>query len=130
MQNPNNLAILTPDDVDLQIVSDLPKKMYEGLIVEYAIGIPFLGKQRWISEIKNIVEKTSFVDDQRVGPYAFWHHLHEIKATKKGVLFRDTVHYTLPYGPLGAIAHRLYVRGQLESIFDFREKAMKAHFSA
>jgi hypothetical protein len=33
---------------------------------------------------------------------------------------RDTVRYALPFGPLGAGAHRLLVARELRRIFDFR----------
>ena len=33
---------------------------------------------------------------------------------------RDTVRYALPLGPLGEIAHRLFVARDLERIFDYR----------
>jgi hypothetical protein len=41
----------------------------------------------------------------------------------------DRVHYSLPFGPLGAIAHRLYVKKQLQYIFDYRRQAMVEVFS-
>jgi hypothetical protein len=37
---------------------------------------------------------------------------------------RDTVRYALPFGPLGAAAHRLLVRRDLEAIFDYRGAAV------
>ena len=40
----------------------------------------------------------------------------------------DIVHYGLPFGPLGRFAHFLFVRRQLERIFDFRESYLAEHF--
>jgi len=37
---------------------------------------------------------------------------------------RDTVHYALPYGPLGEIARRLFVARDLAAIFDYRAKRL------
>ena len=36
---------------------------------------------------------------------------------------RDRVRYAMPYGPLGALAHPLFVRRDLERIFDYRAEA-------
>ena len=33
---------------------------------------------------------------------------------------RDTVRYALPFGPLGTVAHRLFVKRDVERIFDYR----------
>ena len=47
-----------------------------------------------------------------------------------GVFVDDVVEYELPFGPLGAIAHALFVRRQLRQIFDYRELAVERAFSA
>lgn len=107
------------------IVSDVPDTMRSGLLIEYAIRIPFLGRQRWLTEIKHVVDGRSFVDEQRVGPYRLWYHYHEIAPAEEGVRFRDHVTYAMPFGPLGELVHRLHVSGELRRIFDFRERAMR-----
>jgi len=62
-----------------------------------------------------------FVDSQLRGPYALWHHTHEFAPAGEGAtLMRDTVRYALPCGPLGELAYRLFVRRDLNEIFDFR----------
>ena len=107
---PENLNRITPPELDFEIITDLPDEMLNGLIIEYRIGIPLLGKQGWLTEIKHIRPQHSFVDEQRVGPYQLWYHYHEITEVEDGVRFIDRVHYALPFGPLGALAHILYVR--------------------
>lgn len=129
ISRPENLNEITPDDMHFQIVSDVPERMRDGLIIEYRIGIPLLGKQVWLSELKHIRERHSFVDEQRVGPYQLWYHYHEITETTEGIRFIDRVHYALPFGPFGGIAHQLYVRGQLRHIFDYRKTAMEKIFT-
>lgn len=128
MNSPRNLEALTPDDLSFEILTGLPETMYNGLLVEYAIGIPLLGKTRWVTELKHIREKHSFVDEQRLGPYAFWYHYHEICEVVGGVCFRDRVSYQLPLGPLGRLAHWLWVRRTLERIFEFRAEALDRFF--
>ena len=129
ISSPKNLDLITPDDMVFEIVSDLPEKMQEGLLVEYRVGIPILGKQTWLSELKHIRERQSFVDEQLVGPYKLWLHYHEISKVVDGVRFVDHVNYIMPFGPLGAIARAIYVKRQLKRIFDYRAEAMIQHFT-
>ncbi len=124
IRKPENLNRITPPDMDFEILSDLPDVMYDGLLIEYRVGIPLLGKQSWLSEIKHLREKHSFIDQQLAGPYKLWHHYHAITPHPQGVRFVDQLHYQLPYGVFGSLAHSLYVRNKLKSIFDFRETAM------
>jgi ligand-binding SRPBCC domain-containing protein len=127
---PANLDRITPPDMPFEIITELPETMYEGLLIEYRVGIPLLGKQRWLTELKHIREGHSFVDEQRIGPYKFWYHYHEMTEVEDGVRFVDRVNYVLPFGPVGGLAHPLFVRGQLKKVFDFRRKAMEEHLGS
>ena len=53
IRSPANLNKITPPDMTFTIISDVPDQMYEGLIIQYKIGIPFIGDQM-VSEIKHI----------------------------------------------------------------------------
>lgn len=125
IRSPENLDRITPDDMSFEIVSPLPETMYNGLLIEYRVGIPFLGKQTWLTELKHIRERHSFVDEQRIGPYKLWYHYHEIAEADGGVRFTDRVNYVMPFGPFGEIARILYVKNQLNAIFDYRHEAME-----
>ena len=127
--SPKNLDLITPDDMVFEIVSDPPEEMHEGLLVEYRVGIPVLGKQTWLSELKHIRDRHSFVDEQLVGPYKLWLHYHEITKVEDGVLFVDYVNYIMPFGPFGAITHAIYVKRQINRIFNYRTEAMIRHFT-
>lgn len=122
---PANLDAITPDDLRFSIHSDVPERMHDGLLIEYRIHIPWLGKQRWLTEIKHLRERHSFVDEQRIGPYRLWYHYHQIRPHPEGVHFLDRVTYALPFGPLGTIAHGLFVRRTLDRIFDFRAERLR-----
>lgn len=127
IRSPQNLDLITPDDMAFEIVSDLPEQMYNGLLIEYLVGIPLIGKQSWLTELKHIRERHSFVDEQLIGPYKLWYHYHEITEVEGGVRFVDQVNYVMPFGPFGAIARAVYVKNELNRVFDFREKAMIRH---
>lgn len=124
LQNPANLDRITPADLRFRIVNPIPAIMVNGLIVEYRITLPLLGTHTWVTEIKHIREGRSFVDEQRLGPYRFWYHYHEIRPEKDGARLIDKVFYQPPFGLLGRVLHRLYIRRTLERIFDYRRERL------
>ncbi|MGC6424273.1 MAG: SRPBCC family protein [Lentimonas sp.] len=124
ISSPRNLDAITPEDLSFEIVTEVPDKMYNGLLIEYRVGIQFLGKQTWLTELKHIKEQHSFVDEQRIGPYKIWYHYHEITEVAEGIRFIDRVNYVLPFGPFGAIAHAMFVKRQLQTIFNYRQEAL------
>jgi len=127
--SPANLAAITPAELDFKIISlHHGEKMYPGQIVEYTVK-PILGiSVYWMTEITHVEDKKFFIDNQRYGPYSMWHHQHHFKETEKGVEMTDIIHYKLPLGFLGDIANTLFVKDQLEKIFDFRFKKAEELF--
>lgn len=98
------------------------------MIITYKIS-PFLGiTMNWMTEITHIADKQYFVDEQRFGPYALWHHQHHFKEIKGGVQMTDLVHYAIPYGVIGRIANSLFVGKQVQHIFAYRERAIEEIF--
>lgn len=126
---PANLNLLTPPELQFEFRSELPATMTDGLLLLYQIRIPLFGRHRWLTEIKHLRPGASFVDEQRLGPYRFWYHYHEVAADPEGgSLMLDRVSYQLPFGPLGNLVDRLLVRGMLERIFDFRTDKLRELF--
>jgi len=102
--------------------------MYPGLIISYTVK-PLLGiKMIWVTEITHVEDMKYFVDEQRIGPYSMWHHEHFIEPSGDGVLMTDIVSYSPPFGFLGALANRIFIGKQLESIFRYRENKLKELF--
>ncbi len=104
------------------------ERMHEGQIISYRIRLAPLIHVTWVTEIKAVEEGRSFIDEQRFGPYKFWHHRHSFEAVPDGVKVGDIVHYMMPFGPLGEVVHTLFARRKLEAIFDYRAKAMGRRF--
>ena len=129
ISSPENLAVITPDYMQFKITNELPKKtMYTGQIITYKVS-PVLGiPLNWCTEITHVEQQHYFVDEQRSGPYAMWHHEHHLEDTKNGILMTDIVHYKLPLGWLGELAHRLFVKKQLASIFNYRAEKIETYF--
>jgi ligand-binding SRPBCC domain-containing protein len=100
------------------------------MIIHYAINLFPVIKTEWVTEITQIKEKEYFVDEQIKGPYKIWHHQHFIEPSYRGTLMRDIVSYEPPMGFIGGIANKVYIGNKLESIFDFRTKAVLKHFES
>ncbi len=128
--SPVNLKEITPDYMGFDITSGFGEgdKMYPGMIITYKVkpvaGIPL----NWMTEITHIEDKKYFVDEQRFGPYSLWHHQHWFKEIEGGVEMQDKINYKLPLGFLGDIANSLFVKKQLQGIFDYRYKKLEEVF--
>jgi ligand-binding SRPBCC domain-containing protein len=126
--NPGNLPKITPPWLNLKITSDLPDKMYEGMIITYKV-YPFAGiPLNWITEITQVKEKNFFVDEQRFGPYKFWHHQHHFREVEDSIEMEDIVSYSLPADPLSRPINSLFVGKKVKEIFEFRQQVLKKLF--
>ncbi|BDD06406.1 SRPBCC family protein [Aureibacter tunicatorum] len=130
ISNPQNLKVITPDYMGFDITSkNLGNEMYAGMIISYIVK-PVLGiPTQWVTEITQIKDKSFFIDEQRIGPYAMWHHQHHIEEQEGGVLMTDLISYQPPLGVLGAVANSLFIRNKLNEIFDYRFKAVEKYFA-
>tara|TARA_X000000950_G_C13745356_1_gene590277 strand:- start:437 stop:904 length:468 start_codon:yes stop_codon:yes gene_type:complete len=127
--SPKNLKKITPDYMLFNITSDNQEKMYPGMIISYHVA-PILGiKLNWVTEITHVVENKFFVDEQRVGPYALWHHQHFFEVEEDRVKMTDIVTYKPPFGYIGRIANTLFIRKQIQAIFQYRKIKMDQLFN-
>jgi ligand-binding SRPBCC domain-containing protein len=128
--DPRNLLKITPPELRFEVLTpDLPQKVREGMMIAYRVR-PLLGvPMTWLTEITLVEEGVRFIDEQRVGPYAVWHHEHEFHELGDGrIEMEDRVTYVLPFGPLGDLVHVPLVKPQLERIFAYREKVVREVF--
>jgi ligand-binding SRPBCC domain-containing protein len=128
--SPANLDAITPPDLGFKITSPLPARMFEGQIITYRVKVAPLVWLPWVTEIKSVDPGRSFIDEQRFGPYQFWHHRHHFEEKGDSVLMTDLVHYALPMGPFGSIAHALWVRRKIEWIFRYRKTWLSERWPA
>lgn len=129
VSNPANLKEITPAHMGFKVLSNSGSSvMYAGMIITYIVK-PLLGiPLKWVTEITQVKEKEYFVDEQRMGPYKMWHHQHKLEAIEGGVLMTDIVTYIPPFGFIGAIANSLFIKKQLQGIFNFRIHAVNQKF--
>ena len=124
-----NLEDITPPWLGFRVVTPEPITMAPGTLIAYRLrlhGAPI----RWLTRIEVWEPGRRFVDVQVSGPYALWHHLHEFAPDGDGgTVMRDTVRYGLPFGPFGALAHAVFVRREVEAIFDFRREAVRSRIA-
>jgi ligand-binding SRPBCC domain-containing protein len=126
--NPANLATITPPGMGFIITSPVPEKMYPGMFITYIVK-PLAGfPMQWVTEITGIRENEFFIDEQRKGPYAIWHHEHHFKTVPGGVEMRDILHYHIPFGFLGKLADLLVVHSKVRQIFSYREAKIRELF--
>lgn len=128
VSSPVNLEKITPPKMGFTITSNLPEKMYPGMIIAYKVNLfPFV-KTTWVTEITQVAEKKNFVDEQRVGPYRMWHHQHILEDLPDGVKMRDIISYCPPMGVFGHLLNAMLIRKQLSAIFEYRKIALEALF--
>lgn len=128
--NPRNLARITPPSLGFEIITpSLPPRIHAGMMIEYKVrALPGI-TMTWLSEITQVREGSYFVDEQRAGPYALWHHEHRFTYLVDGrVEIHDLVTYRLPFQPFGELAHPWLVKPRLESIFAYREARVRELF--
>lgn len=126
--SPKNIQAITPANVNFKITSGAEGKAYEGKIITYKIQLlPFI-KNNWVTEITIVKEERLFVDEQRSGPYAIWHHEHHFEVAEKGVLMKDIVTYKLPLGFLGRLVAGRIIKNKLKEIFEFRYNTLQQRF--
>ena len=125
---PRNLEELTPKEIGFKILTCSHEKMVEGQIISYKVKVFPLIWIHWVTEITFVKEGEYFIDDQRSGPYAMWHHRHTFKESDDGVLMEDEVHYALPFGFIGRIMHKLFIGKKLQRIFDYRVEMLDERF--
>ena len=126
--SPKNLIDLTPEYMHFRVTSPPHQgQIYAGQIITYKVspvaGIPLT----WVTEITHVHPQQYFVDEQRTGPYSMWHHEHHFEEVAGGVRITDLVHYRMPLGILGTLAHQVFVKKQLEDLFNYRSGKVSSH---
>jgi len=124
LSKPENLKTITPSYMGFDILSGADRPMYAGQIIQYIVTPMLKIKTKWVTEITHVEQGSYFVDEQRYGPYALWHHKHFIKEIAGGVEMEDIIDYKLPFGILGRLVHPILVRPKLQEIFEFRRKKL------
>ncbi|QAA80899.1 hypothetical protein EI546_03770 [Aequorivita sp. H23M31] len=128
--SPFNLSKITPKEMNFVVKSEIKEdEIYEGMEIAYTVSPVLNIPMKWKTIITEVSYKKSFTDFQKKGPYKYWNHQHVFRPNEGGVLMMDTVDYELPLGFLGRIAHKIFVKKKLNSIFDYRYKVLEERFN-
>ena len=128
--SPRNLSRITPAHMNFRILYNSGgETMYAGQLIRYKINIfPWMATT-WVTEITHVSHLKYFIDEQRSGPYAMWHHEHHFKETTNGVEMTDEINYSIPFGILGRLTNVLFVERMVSAIFEYRLEAIQNYFS-
>jgi ligand-binding SRPBCC domain-containing protein len=127
-QNPHNLKLITPPELNLVVTSQTPDRVYAGTVITYTVK-PFpLVSFTWVTEITHLQSPNMFVDEQRFGPYKFWHHQHHLKEIDGKVENHDIVSYGITSLPGSDLINAVLVRPKLDSIFQYRQQKLAEIF--
>ena len=126
--SPHNLKTLTPGYLKFEILSLSRDSLYPGQIIEYRMRPVASFPIKWVTEITQVKDKEYFIDEQRFGPYQFWHHEHHFTPIVGGVEMIDIVYYKMPLGPIGQLINYFKVENDLQKIFTFRSSQLNSLF--
>ena len=127
--NAQNLNLLTPPQLQFEILTPLPIAMKKGTLIDYKLklsGIPFY----WKTEIAAWEPPFRFVDKQLKGPYKIWIHEHRFEEKNGKTYMYDTVEFLSPGWFLEPIINKLFIEKKVKEIFTYREKKLKEIFKA
>ncbi|MCS3843080.1 SRPBCC family protein [Microbacterium sp. AK031] len=79
-------------------------------------GVPF----HLSSVVFDIDPPRRFCDRQAKGPFGAFHHEHVFEVHPQGTLMRDTITFRSPFGPIGALVDRLFMREYMRRLIDER----------
>jgi len=119
-----NLQAITPDWLNFEVLTPGPIEIKAGALIDYKLrvrGLPL----RWRTHIKAWEPPHRFVDEQLRGPYRQWIHEHTFVEKDGGTPARDVVRYAVLGG---ALVDRIFVRRDVERIFEFRRMKLVERF--
>jgi ligand-binding SRPBCC domain-containing protein len=126
---PENLKLITPSYMSFKILSRSDAgEMYPGMIITYTISPLFNISINWATEITQVKENKYFIDNQISGPYKIWHHEHHFEEIENGVEMKDILYYEMPFGFIGKLMYKIFIRKKIDDIFDYRKQKIKELF--
>ena len=119
-----NLEKITPEFLKFKVLNQSTPEIQDGTKLNYLLslhGIPV----SWQSKITDWKPDEKFSDIQLKGPYSHWYHTHEFEEKDGGTLIKDHVLYKVPFGIAGDLVAGKWIRKDLESVFNYRYKAIE-----
>ena len=121
---PQNIRLLTPPGMRVQVVSTTHDPLAEGAEITYIFhkfGLPL----RWRARITDVQPGLQFTDEQLRGPFRYWRHCHRlIPAPGGGCTVQDDITLELPFGALGRLVWRWFLRRDVARTFAARQQVL------
>jgi len=89
-------------------------------------GIPF----HLSSVVFDIDPPHRFCDRQIKGPFGNFHHEHVFAEHPQGTLMRDTITFRSPFGPIGALVDRIFMRNYMHRLISERNEVLAVSVEA
>ncbi|HEX4484729.1 MAG TPA: SRPBCC family protein [Terriglobales bacterium] len=91
--------------------------------------LPYLPiRATWVALITEFEWNHHFADIQKLGPFHSFHHRHELKAEVReginGTVVTDRIELEVGYGWIGKTIEKLFIKRQMEQMFQQRQKAL------
>lgn len=128
--SPHHLNDITPAFFHVEITSNVPEKIYAGLLISYRMKVVFGIPMAWLSEVSQCDEPKRFVYQQRIGPFKLWSHEVCLSETQSGIQLEDIMFYAMPFGWLGELLNRWLIADRLARIFDTRRDVLQAKWKS
>jgi ligand-binding SRPBCC domain-containing protein len=77
------------------------------------------------SKITAMLSPVSFTDEMIKGDFKSFQHEHHFKTAENGTLMIDLVNFETPYGFIGEIANRLFLKAYIEKVLVKRNAVIK-----
>lgn len=83
--------------------------------------------RQFTSRITEMQSPVLFTDEMVKGDFLSFHHEHHFKPTANGTIMIDLLNFETPYGMLGKIANRIFLRSYLEKLLTRRNAVIKEY---
>ncbi len=124
-QHPNVLQILTPPWQPVQIVRR-EGDLEVGAISEFRLWIGIIPVQ-WIFVHTECETNRYFVDEQQIGPMAFWRHHHQFEDRGSQTQLTDAIAFALPGGQPMEARLSGWINARLSDMFEYRHRITQKH---
>lgn len=87
----------------------------------------FFKTRLFTSKITEMQSPAMFTDEMVKGDFVSFHHEHHFKPTANGTIMIDLLNFETPYGVLGKIVNKLFLRSYLEKFLAKRNAVIKEY---
>lgn len=83
--------------------------------------------RHFTSEITAMERPVFFIDEMVKGDFKSFHHEHHFKSAENGTIMIDKINFETPYGNLGKIVNRLFLKTYVEKFLLKRNEVIREY---